>query len=56
MPSSGGLPDPGMELAFLTSPTLAGRFFTTSATWDARLEDISSYNSIRKAKFKEQKI
>ena len=36
MPSSpGDLPDPGIELASLTSPTLAGRFFTTSATWEA---------------------
>ena len=27
------LPDPGIEPAFLTSPALASRFFTTSATW-----------------------
>ena len=27
------LPDPGMEPASLTSPELAGGFFTTSATW-----------------------
>jgi len=26
-PSSGDLPDPGMEPVFLTSPALAGRFF-----------------------------
>ena len=30
-----GLPDPGMELVFLMSPTLASRFFTTSITWEA---------------------
>ena len=31
--SPGDLPDPGIEPAFLTSPELAGGFFTTSATW-----------------------
>ena len=30
----GDLPNPEMSL---TSPALAGRFFTTSATWEARL-------------------
>ena len=34
-PSLGDLPDPGIEPASLTSPALAGRFFTTSATWEA---------------------
>ena len=29
-PSSGDLPDWGIELASLTSPALTGRFFTTS--------------------------
>ena len=29
------LPDPGIEPAALMSPALAGRFFTTSATWEA---------------------
>ena len=31
-PPPGYLPDPGIELASLTSPALTGRFFTTSAT------------------------
>ena len=31
----GGLPDPGIEPASLMSPALAGRFFTTSTTWEA---------------------
>ena len=31
-PSPGNLPDPGIEPASLTSPALAGRFFTTSIT------------------------
>ena len=32
--SSGDLPDPGIDS--LSSPASAGRFFTTSATWEAR--------------------
>ena len=28
------LPEPGTEPASLTFPTLAGRFFTTRATWE----------------------
>ena len=31
-PSPGDLPDPGIEPA---SPALAGRFFTSSPTWEA---------------------
>ena len=31
-PSPGDLPDPGIEHASLTSPALAGRFFTNRAT------------------------
>ena len=34
-PLPGYLPDPGIELAFLMSPALAGGFFTTSAIWEA---------------------
>ena len=34
-PPPGDLPNPGMEPASLESPTLAGRFFATSATWEA---------------------
>ena len=33
MPSSGDLPDPEIEPLSQTSPTLAGRFFTTSSTF-----------------------
>ena len=33
-PPPGNLPNPGIEPAFLTSPALTGRFFTTSATWE----------------------
>ena len=34
-PSPGDLLDPGIEPMSLRSPALAGRFFTTSATWEA---------------------
>ena len=32
--SPGDLPDPGIEPVSLASPSLAGRFFTTSTTWE----------------------
>ena len=35
-PPPGDLPDPRIEIASLMSPELAGGFFTTSATWEAR--------------------
>ena len=35
MPSSRGSSQPGIELTSLTSLALSGRFFTTSATWEA---------------------
>ena len=34
-PPSGDLPDPGIEPMSLMSPSLAGGFLTTSATWEA---------------------
>ena len=34
-PTPGDLPDPGTEPMNLASPALAGRFFTTSAPWEA---------------------
>ena len=33
--TKGDLPNPGIKLASLAYPTLAGRFFTTCATWEA---------------------
>ena len=36
LPSPGDLPDPGIEPMSLASPALAGGFFTTSPTWEAR--------------------
>ena len=34
-PPAGDLPDAGIEPVSLMSPAFAGRFFTTSATWEA---------------------
>ena len=34
-PPPGNLPNPGIKPASLMSPALAGRFFNTSATWEA---------------------
>ena len=34
-PPPGDRPKPGIEYASLTSPALAGKFFTTSTTWEA---------------------
>ena len=34
-PTPGDLPDPGIEPTSLVSPAWAGRFFTTSTTWEA---------------------
>ena len=36
-PPPGDLSNPGIELMSLMSPTLADRFFTTDATWEAHL-------------------
>ena len=35
-PPPGNLPNPGIELTSLTSPSLAGGFFSTSVTWEAQ--------------------
>ena len=40
-PPAGDLPDPRIELASLMSPALAGRFFTTSASWEAQSVQLS---------------
>ena len=34
-PSPGDLPDPGIKPTSLASPALAGRYFITTATWEA---------------------
>ena len=35
-PPPGDLPNPGIKPVSPTSPALAGEFFTTSSTWEAR--------------------
>ena len=42
---SGDLPDPGKEPTFLTSPALAGRFFSTSVTWEYHLGFVDKFIS-----------
>ena len=37
MPPAGDFPNQGIEPESLTSPALAGEFFTTSTTWEAHL-------------------
>ena len=41
-PSPGDLPNPGSEPTSFASPALAGRFFTTSATWEVLLIRLSN--------------
>ena len=42
-PPPGDLPDPGTEPTSLTSPLLAGGFFSTCATWEVHLGIMDSY-------------
>ena len=44
-PSPGDFPSPGIEPASLLSPELTGRFFTTSATWEAQF-DLVQFSSL----------
>ena len=43
LPTPGNLPKPGIEPASLAFPAWAGRLLTTSATWEAPLEDLLFY-------------
>ena len=45
-PPPGDLLDLGIEPAVLTFPALAGSFFTTRATWEAHILDISPLPSL----------
>ena len=42
-PPPGDLPDSGFEPVLLTSPALAGEFFTTSTTWEVHEESRDLY-------------
>ena len=44
-PAPGDLPGPGIEPVSLISPALAGRFFTTSTTWEAAATAAKSLQS-----------
>ena len=44
-PPPGNFPDPGVELNISYSPTLACRFLTTSASWEALLMGLQVNNS-----------
>ena len=41
----GDLPNPGIKSTSLLSPALAGRLFTTSATWEAQCLSIKNLQS-----------
>ena len=43
-PPPGDLPKPGIEPASLTSPSLAGGFFTTSDMWEAQFKNTGGKN------------
>ena len=43
-PPPGHLPNPETEPTSLVSPALAGRFFTTRATWEAWIREGESLN------------
>ena len=46
MPSSLDLPKQGIEPESLMSPALAGKFFTTSATWEAEDENHTAWKMV----------
>ena len=50
-PSPGDLPDPGIKVGSLTSPALAGEFFTIRATWEAQWALRGTLNSVLKLDF-----
>ena len=52
-PPPGDLPDPGIEPVPLTSPALAGGFFTTSATWEVSWQTYEIWKE-EKAAFRAQ--
>ena len=52
-PPPGDLPNPGIQLGSLLSPVLAGGFFISSATWEAKNTFISPLFSISFVCFRE---
>ena len=55
-PSPRDLPNPGIELTSLTSSALAGRFFSTSATWKAHFTNDNVYNILQMVMYIKMKI
>ena len=51
-PPPGYLPDPGVEPASLVSPALAGRFVSTSASWEATA--LSFFRAVHHARVQER--
>ena len=49
MPLSGDLFNPEIKSASLTSPELAGRFFTTSTTWEVTNVKLRVLRSLAKS-------
>ena len=49
--SSRASSDPGIQTVSLMSPALAGRFFTTSATWEAPSITTLDFNYVLSAQF-----
>ena len=45
-PPPGDLPDPGIEYMSLTSPVLAGKFFTTGTTWKTPGTSLPGFKSL----------
>ena len=45
-PPLGNLPDPGIKPTPLMCPVLAGRFFTTSATWESPVTACKHANTL----------
>ena len=55
-PPPGDLPDPEVEPESLMSPALAGRFFTTSTTWNDIVPTVSHNKDKDERKRCEQKV
>ena len=49
-PPPGGLPNPGIKHESVAPPALAGRLFTTSATWEAHTIGFSSAQSLSRVR------
>ena len=55
-PSPGYLPDPGVEPSSLMSSALAGKFFTSSATWEDHLFIFAFISSILRDRSKNNAV